>query len=192
MNISRRNFIRHSATVLRAAGGATVLGQLGTINANATPAQSYKALVCVFLAGGNDCHNAVIPLDNRFAAYGSARAGSPIFVPQSSLLPIGNGSFGLSPNYKSLQSLYNAGKVAIVANVGPIKATSAVDPKTINSSNFTVYQPDGAFSHSDQQRQWHTAAATNLSGQTPRSSRTPRPASGPVRREQPAGRAAPG
>jgi uncharacterized protein (DUF1501 family) len=81
----------------------------------------YQALVCIFLSGGNDGHNTVIPINTAqqgFGLYQSARGA--LGLPQASLLPINNGNdvYGLHPQLPEIQGLYNAGNAAVLANVG--------------------------------------------------------------------------
>ena len=84
-------------------------------------APDYQALVCVFLLGGNDGHNTVIPIttaQQNYSLYQQNRGG--LALPQASLLPIANGSdtYGLHPSLVEIQGLYNQGKAAVLANVG--------------------------------------------------------------------------
>jgi uncharacterized protein (DUF1501 family) len=116
----------------------------------------YKALVCIFLFGGNDSGNVVIPFDD-YASYANARSASGIAIPQSSLLEVNVPSvgsrFGFHPSLTGLQELWGQGKAAVVCNVGPL-----IEPTERNSYiNGTVRVPLNLFSHSDQQNQWQTS-----------------------------------
>jgi len=119
----------------------------------------YKALVCIFLGGGNDGNNLVVPLSTTdYAAYSSVRATSGLAIAQASLLPItppsiGN-PFGLHPNLVELQGLWSDQKLAIVCNVGPL-----VEPLTKQEYQGNGPRPYQLFSHSDQIAQWQTARA---------------------------------
>jgi uncharacterized protein (DUF1501 family) len=123
----------------------------------------YKALVCIFLFGGNDSGNMVIPYDN-YASYATTRAVSGLAIPQSSLLQIdvpsiGN-RFGFHPSLTGLHALWEDGKAAVVCNVGPL-----VEPTNRAAyTNGTVRVPFNLFSHSDQQNQWQTAVSSTASG----------------------------
>jgi uncharacterized protein (DUF1501 family) len=119
----------------------------------------YKALVCVFLQGGNDGNNTVIPYDG-YAAYSAVRASSGLAIAQSSLLQIGTsfGTFGLHPNLPELQNLYNQQKMAIVCNVGPL-----VQPLTRQQYQNGAPKPFNLFSHSDQVNVWETSRADTRS-----------------------------
>src|SRR5438270_6621410 len=105
---SRRDFMK-AAVGLGAIGS---LGKFAEINALASTSAPYQALVCIFLAGGNDSHNLVVPINTAkqsYTVYAQGRQG--LALPQSALLPISNGSdgYGLHPNMPEIQALYNAG-----------------------------------------------------------------------------------
>jgi uncharacterized protein (DUF1501 family) len=158
---SRRDFIKttlRSATAFSAIGGLAKFGELNSYAAGS----GYQALVCIFLAGGNDGHNTVVPITTakqNYSAYQQARGG--LAIAQNTLLPIANGAdtYGLHPNMPEVQSLYNQGKAAILANVGML-----VQPLTrqLYQSNNGSIIPSQLFSHSDQTGQWQTAIPTGL------------------------------
>ncbi len=122
-----------------------------------TPATDYKALVCVFLAGGNDSNNLVIPrADTEYQNYASVRQN--LAIPQGSLLAItpdiGDGhSYGLHPSCSGLQTLFNDGKLAILLNVG----TLAYPLTQAQYKAGSVAKPPQLFSHADQVTQWQTS-----------------------------------
>ena len=109
--LSRRKFLHLSASLGLVAG----FNKLALLQA----APDYKALVCVFLFGGNDGHNVVVPLNSaQYGAYQSARGA--LALPQGQLLGITDpilGAFGLHYAAPELQALFNRGKLAILANV---------------------------------------------------------------------------
>ena len=152
---SRRSLIR-----LGCATAATLaMRRFGLITAMAgtTAASSgdYKALVCVFLYGGNDGNNMVVPATgSAFASYTSIRG--TIALPASSLLPVGGPSgleFGLHPSLKELQALYGSNQVALALNVGPL-----IQPLTkAQYAGNSAPTPSNLFSHADQQREWQTS-----------------------------------
>ncbi len=153
---SRREFLRNS---LAATG---VLGTLGQMNALAATSSGYQSLVCIFLAGGNDGHNTVIPISTarqNYNLYQTARQS--LALPQSSLLPIANGSdtYGLHPSLVEIQGLYNQGKAAVLANVGML-----VQPisRAAYLTNNGAIVPSSLFSHSDQINQWQTAIPNGI------------------------------
>jgi len=153
--VNRRQFILRSSHAL---GSAALLSGLGQLRV--AEAADYKALVCVFLVGGNDGNNTLIPLDTQgYGQYAAIRpASSNLNIPQANWLPInasGKG-FGLHPSLSGVQGLYNQGRLAWVANVGTL-----VQPTTRNqylARNTPI--PSSLFSHSDQQYQWQTATTS--------------------------------
>lgn len=133
------------------------LGRLNMIHALAAPpASGYQALVCIFLFGGNDSNNLLIPNDGPgYANYATIR--SNLALAQNSLLPIvaktGKVPYGLHPNLPGIQGLFNSGQAALVANVGTLAAP--LTQAQFQSNSGTI--PINLFSHSDQQGQWQTA-----------------------------------
>src|SRR5438046_4930697 len=110
--MSRRKFLQLSA-------GFGMLAGLGQLNV-AQAANDYKALVCCFLMGGNDGHNTVVPRTaSQYAAYTQARPG--LALGPNQLLNINDatqGPFGFHFSMPEMQTLYNQGKLAVLANVG--------------------------------------------------------------------------
>ena len=128
----------------------------------AAPTSNFKALVCVFLFGGNDGNNMVIPLDP--ASYGQYSAGrGNVALPAASLLPInGQGkAYGLHPRLAPLQQIYNTNKnMALMANVGTL--IKPVTQKDLQSGQAQL--PRNLYSHSDQTSQWQTSIPQSTSG----------------------------
>jgi len=171
---TRRQFLGRTAC---AAVGMTALGHtifdLQRIAAAATLADS-KSLVCIFLYGGNDGNNVVVPTGaGDYAQYASIRSG--LALPQSSLLPLhllaqtslDPRQWGLHPSLKGIQGLFNAGRAALVGNVGPLVAPLSRDEYL----NHSVAVPPQLFSHSDQTVHWQTSlpdqpAKTGWGGRT--------------------------
>jgi uncharacterized protein (DUF1501 family) len=156
--MDRRNFLRRSAA-LSAAGLAANLDLL-SLSAHAAAADDYKALVCVFLFGGIDGNNVLVPLDAAgYAQYAGVRgASSGIGLTQAELLPIMPANvgtpFGLHPSLPELQALFSGGRLALLANVGTLtQPTSTAQYKAGT-------RPENLYSHSDQQAQWQTAIAS--------------------------------
>ncbi len=161
MSKSRREFIRQCAI---GAGAAFAFERLGLIHALAQEEPDYKALVCIFLGGGNDSDNMVIPYDD-YAAYAATRdSGANVQIPQNALLrglfPTSiRSEFGLHPSLTGLHELWGLGKLAVVCNVGPL-----VEPTTRQTyRDGTARRPLSLFSHSDQQTQWQTSIAGAIS-----------------------------
>lgn len=162
MKKSRRQFLRTSCAALSAAAVSAGFDRFGLMSALASPLQSqavtdYKALVCVYLTGGNDGNNTVVPnYGSGYTAYSAARGG--LALPQSSLLEITPSSlglkFGLHPQLTRLQSLFAQQKMALVCNVGPL-----VQPITRAQFLAGAPRPFQLFSHSDQTQCWQTSRA---------------------------------
>ena len=118
MSQSRREFLlRTGCGALGLAASQAAIEKLGLISAIARPLgpSDYRALVCVFLDGGNDGSNMIIPADTAgYGAYAAARSGSALTIPRSGLLTITprtiNRPFGLHPALPELQSLWNQQK----------------------------------------------------------------------------------
>ena len=163
---TRRQFFREVGCGL---GGFAFLSRVGWLSrleaAVMAGATDYRALVCLFLFGGNDGNNTVMPYD-EYAAYQQVR-GSEINIPKDSLLKINapsqGAAFGLHPALPELQSLYTQGKLAILANVGTL-----VQPITRADYLAGAPRPDSLFSHSDQQGQWQSSVvrSTDPASQT--------------------------
>ncbi|MBL9138435.1 MAG: DUF1501 domain-containing protein [Verrucomicrobiales bacterium] len=135
-------------------GGAALLSRLGRLNALAQSAPpDYKALVCIFLTGGNDGHNTVVPLtQSEFNAYRAARGSLALPDNNGALLTVEtpNGTpFGLNPGLLPIHPLWAQGRLAVLANTGML-----VQPVT--RTQFlanAVPVPTNLFSHSDQIQQ---------------------------------------
>jgi uncharacterized protein (DUF1501 family) len=158
---SRRAFLRDAIRSVSAAGALGSLTKFGEMNALAA-GSSYQALVCIYLAGGNDGHNTVIPISTAqqgFSVYQNARGS--LGLAQNSLLPINNGSdaYGLHPQLPEIQALYQVGHAAVLANVGML-----VQPTTraVYNTNNSSILPNALFSHSDQSSQWQSSIPTGL------------------------------
>jgi uncharacterized protein (DUF1501 family) len=176
MEMSRRQFMRTAAC---AAVGTTALvstvWDLRMINAaiaqSTTAFSDYKALVCLFLYGGNDANNMVIPTDTpTYTQYATGRGGMPgtagtLAIPQASVLPLtatpaDGRTWGLHPSMTALQGLCNSGQAAIIANAGTLVYPVTKDDYT----NKRVPLPPQLFSHNDQQVQWQTSIPDNPNG----------------------------
>jgi uncharacterized protein (DUF1501 family) len=162
---TRRDFLRNAACALGGAAMASSVESFRVVNALTPQAASdYRALVCVFMNGGNDGNNMVVSLD-QYASYSAARTASTLAVPQASLLPVspanGGGSYGLHPSMPEMQARFNEGRLAVLCNVGPL-----VEPLTrATYQNGTGKRPLQLFSHSDQVGLFQTAIANSV-GQT--------------------------
>ncbi|MGB5257574.1 MAG: DUF1501 domain-containing protein [Woeseiaceae bacterium] len=158
--LNRRDFLKTSgaAALFAATPGlaySQVVGGTGSFT-------DYRALVCVFLFGGNDSYNMLVPNTTaEYNAYAASRQNLAIL--QNDLLPITPASssgpdFGLHPAMGGIQGLFQSGEAAFVSNVGPL-----VQPTTRDDYfNGSVTLPPQLFSHNDQQDQW-----TSLRGNVP-------------------------
>jgi uncharacterized protein (DUF1501 family) len=165
MKLTRREFmLQTSACVGYALGAAAFVAgvqRFALINAFAQGVD-YRALVCVFLAGGNDGNNMVIPASTtEYNLYSGVRGGSGLAIAQGSLLPItppsiGTG-FGLHPSLADLHTLWGDQKLAVACNVGPL-----VQPLTRTDYIGGAPRPYQLFSHSDQVAQWQTAISDRV------------------------------
>jgi uncharacterized protein (DUF1501 family) len=165
------------------------LDRLNLVNAmvqqQSAVAADYKALVCIFLSGGSDCNNMVIPYDDYTVigggttnGYDNVRSGSNLAVPKSALAntkitptntsgvsyafhPNLSPEFGSVPGQaKGLMDIWNANKLAVLCNVG-----SLVQPITRTQYGQGIGRPYQLFSHSDQVNQQQTSVA-NTTGQS--------------------------
>jgi uncharacterized protein (DUF1501 family) len=166
--LSRRRFLRAAAAGGIAYAFARTPGIAYAQMAGDDGFPDYKALVCVFLLGGNDSWNMVVPSsDAEHAAYAGARQN--LAVPKESLLPLNPAvmdpsgwTFGLHPAMPGIAEMFDTGRAAFVANVGPLLA-----PTTLTQYlDRSIALPPQLFSHQDQQRQWHslTGNAPSKSG----------------------------
>ena len=172
---NRRQFIRRCAcAALGTTAIASTVWNLRSIRAATAnnpllnAPGDYKALVCLFLYGGNDANNLLIP-SNLVDYNGYAAARQQLAIPQASLLPISpltysdGRTFGLHPSLADapagagtlpgLRSLFNSGKLALINNVGTLVA-----PVTrAQYLNGTAALPPQLFSHNDQSVHWQTS-----------------------------------
>ena len=162
-NASRRAFLQR-AGALSVAGTATpwVLNLAALGEAAAATATDYKALVCVFLYGGNDYANTLIPYDNaNYAAYQAMRP--PLAYLQSDLaataltpnvaLPSGR-QYALAPELSPLLPMFTANKLGVMLNVGTLVGPT----NKMQYTNASVPLPPKLFSHNDQQSVWQSSA----------------------------------
>ncbi|MEM9821445.1 MAG: DUF1501 domain-containing protein [Bacteroidota bacterium] len=158
--ISRRKFLGEASC---AAMGTTTLFSsllnLGMFNALSkslnAPSGDYKALVCILLSGGNDSFNMLVPNGAEYGEYALSRSG--LALPQNELLPLNplspGTSLALHPALQGIQTLFEAGDLAFLSNVGTL-----VQPTTkAQVVAGSVPLPLGLLSHSDQAMQWQTS-----------------------------------
>lgn len=177
MQENRREFLKKSGRALSMTALATQMSHFGIMNAmaqtkitseedqnektNTAPDTEYRALVCLFLSGGNDSNNTIIPnYEEGYNEYAAARAQQGLAIPRASLLPItppsmGGQVYGLHPAMTELHGLWNQGKMAVVSNVG-----SLVQPLTRATFQSGAPRPVQLYSHSDQTQQFQTAISS--------------------------------
>ncbi len=171
-DLSRRKFLGACCASVGATGLLSTLAQLRLMGAVASPDNGpvsppraaapqpdYKALVCLFLAGGNDANNLVIPTDAAtYAAYAAGRGA--LALPQNAVLPItprtnDGRTWGIHPAMTELRNLFNSGQFAVLANVG----TLAYPMTKAQYTSGSVPRPSQLFSHNDQQVEWQSSIA---------------------------------
>lgn len=187
MKKSRRDFIRDSACGLTAAAMVSSLDRFGLVNAmiqdQPSVASDYKALVCIFLSGGTDCNNMIIPYDEwnnptggNTNGYDNVRTGSQLAIQKPMLantriVPANTSglAYAFHPNLSpeknnatgpGIMDIFTAGKLAVLCNVGNL-----VQPITRANYQAGIGKPYQLFSHSDQVNQQQTCV-TNTTGQT--------------------------
>ena len=155
---SRREFIKRASALSVAGAAAPFALNLASIGAaSAQAVGGYRAIVCLFFFGGNDHTNTIIPYDPvEHAAYLNARqsiAFARDALTPTSIAPVasqGGRPFAFNPSLPTFKTLYDAGKVAVVANVGPL----IVPTTRTQYRNGSVPLPPKLFSHNDQQSGW--------------------------------------
>ncbi|MEM9159536.1 MAG: DUF1501 domain-containing protein [Verrucomicrobiota bacterium] len=165
---SRREFLGQMscAAVGSTALYSTLMNLMMTSRASAQSTlpgpNDHRALVCVFLGGGNDSYNMIVPQEEaEFTAYQSSR--SELALQSETLLPITDPSSGKAyafhESLPNIRDLYNSNDLGVVANVGTL-----VEPMTKEDyEQDRVAVPLGLFSHSDQQMHWQTSISDKRS-----------------------------
>jgi uncharacterized protein (DUF1501 family) len=160
---SRRGFLRLSSGALVSSSLVSSLGIWEKALAASADTSGYKALVCIYLYGGNDGFNWIVPATQAgYQIYSTSR--SNVALAQSALLPLnGPGStpatasdgyqYGIHPGCPELQTMFNNGKLAVLGNVGTLISPTTQAQITANTANL----PPQLFSHIDQQEQWQTS-----------------------------------
>jgi uncharacterized protein (DUF1501 family) len=154
MKLTRRN-------LLLGLSGSVLVGQLPLLPRLALAAD-YKALVCVFLFGGNDGNNTIIPLGSAdyntyITVRGDSSSGTGLGIDQSQVVPLapsggGSAQYGLHPDLKELQAVWNSGNLAVLFNTGTLVAPLTKAQYQAGSPQI----PGNLFSHADQQNQWQS------------------------------------
>jgi uncharacterized protein (DUF1501 family) len=165
MSQTRRDFLRQTGCAALGTGLlATGIQDFGLVHALAQgSASGYRALVCVFLNGGNDGNNTVVPTDDRYTLYSNERGPAGLAIPAAGqtggLLQLNGVPYGLHPNLPDIKTLFDQGKCAVLFNAGPL-----VEPLTKSAfQSGAGKRPSQLFSHSDQVSQWQSSVATGAS-----------------------------
>ena len=153
MSISRRRFLKLGALSMFGTL-SSAMGRLSIANAFPQSATDYRAAVCIFLVGGNDGNNTIIPNDDAgYNAYAAARKG--LAIDRGALLPVQTRSgkqYAFHPKLTGLRNLFSNNKLAVLANVGTLR-------QPLTRSEYLAgigVRPAGLLSHSDQQTQWQS------------------------------------
>lgn len=162
-NMIRRNFLKRSAGLGFASSSLVgTLGSLAASKAFAADSDDYRALVCVFLFGGNDSYNMLVP--KSAAAYNEyAQARQNLAVPNESLLAInpavsdGN-DYGVTTEMPNIRDLFDNGELSFVANMGAL-----VEPTSVEQyQEKDVDIPPNLYSHNSQQDYWQSVEAYGI------------------------------
>ncbi|HWN37233.1 MAG TPA: DUF1501 domain-containing protein [Gammaproteobacteria bacterium] len=161
--MKRRDFLRFAGPTAAGFLLTRPYDAVGQMIGGSGPFNDYRALVCVFLFGGNDSFNMLVPRSAaEYGAYATSRAG--LAVAQTDLLPIDaldpdGALYGVHPSMPHLQTLFAQESAAFVANVGPLIVPTSKAQYVAKS----VPLPPQLFSHNDQQDQWHSLRGRELS-----------------------------
>ncbi|MES2424096.1 MAG: DUF1501 domain-containing protein [Pseudomonadota bacterium] len=157
---SRRAFLQRSGALGLAAATPWAMNLAALGEAAAQTATDYKALVCVFLFGGNDYANTLVPYDQTsYNAYAALRSSiaidratlGPTVLNPTTALPNGR-QYALAPGLAPLLPIFDAGKMATLLNVGTLVQPTTKAQYTARS----VPLPPKLFSHNDQQSFWQS------------------------------------
>ncbi|MGH9559773.1 MAG: DUF1501 domain-containing protein, partial [Bryobacteraceae bacterium] len=152
--VSRRGFIRAGAATV----GSLALRPFGLLPAMAQSGPNYRALVCVFLFGGNDSNNTVVPMDDAsYKAYQSIRGSLALSSSDltQTIASVGGEPVAFHSKLAEVASLFSSKELCVVANAGAL-----VQPLTRDQyQNQQAPVPLNLFSHSDQQIAWQTSIA---------------------------------
>jgi uncharacterized protein (DUF1501 family) len=182
MDRNRREFLKKTGCALSMTALATQMRHFGLMSAfaqntdktTAVP-NDYRALVCIFMLGGNDGNNTVIPLHSdanlsNYANYFAARNPQGLAIPQNAILPFSvprmnnlvygfHPAFGAGDNNNGLYELWGMNKLAVAANVG----TLALPTTRTQFMDFSHPKPYALYSHSDQTAQYQSGRSDKTS-----------------------------
>jgi len=167
-SLQRRAFLKKLALGIGCTSLLATQGKLQLMQSAMAASTSYsglsdhKSLVCIYLAGGNDAFNMLVPYEqNAYNQYKNARTS--LALNRDALLALKGGQYAFHPSMPNLQTLYNTDKLAVSASVGAL-----LEPITRNAyKNKTVRSPEHLFSHNHQEQFWATASITKSGIQPP-------------------------
>jgi uncharacterized protein (DUF1501 family) len=145
-------------TLLKGLGGGLAASQLSFLPhiAQASTTNTYQALVCIFLYGGNDGNNTIIPIDpTNYALYQQWR-GSLALKGSTAPIPLGSTNFGIHPSMPNCAQLFDNGDLGLVLNVGTLIDQRLTVP-LYQANPVAADVPDNLFSHEDQRNEWKSA-----------------------------------
>lgn len=167
MTNQRRRFLKGlSASALAGATYSTLGSALPAFQAHAADTSGYKAVVCLFLFGGMDNHDTILPFDqtsydryaeirsSMLAGYSSRQHDQLLQLTPVNQADFGTRQFALPPQLQNLHTLIAEGNASVIANVGPL----AVPTTRSQFENGSVILPKRLFSHNDQQSTWMALA----------------------------------
>ncbi|MEY8874880.1 MAG: DUF1501 domain-containing protein [Leptothrix sp. (in: b-proteobacteria)] len=172
MNTSRRHFLRTAASLSAAATplvpgfntplamSLAGLGALAAERAQAADTTGYRALVCLFMQGGSDMHNWVVPTDTTSGYADYAKVRAELTWPATKLQALtsttqaSGRTFGMPTDLAPLRSWYELGRAAVLANVGTL--VRPISKAEFQAGGAGV--PTKLFSHNDQQSTWQSLA----------------------------------
>jgi uncharacterized protein (DUF1501 family) len=167
LNFGRRNLLKGGAALI----ASGMMPRLMMSEVQAAGLTGYRALVCVFMYGGNDSNNMIIPMDttgyNNYATARTPQSSGGLALTQASLVPLteknGTVAYAMHPNMPELAALYHSGQLATLYNVGslvgPLTKAQYLSPST---SGLAYGKPINLFSHEDQQFQQQATALDSL------------------------------
>ena len=158
--MQRRAFLQTASwAALGQLAGFSPLRSISALAQSSGSSNDYKALICVFLRGGNDSNNMLVPLTgSQYTAYNSARG--PLALAQNSLLSLNGAGYGVHPSMPNLQAAFNAGNAAMISNVGPL--VQPTTPAQYNAAQVSL--PDALMAHDSQQQTWESGGYQSGTG----------------------------
>ncbi|MEE9346354.1 MAG: DUF1501 domain-containing protein [Methylococcales bacterium] len=165
-NPNRRSFIQNLALLT---GGSALLSSYGNLQLiqsafsapiGYTGLTDNKSLVCIFLLGGNDSLNTLIPYTNAdYQKYANVRQN--LAIAHQQLLPVNGNQYGFHPSLPGLRTLYNEGRLAVASNIGNLFEPITRDAyfNYLDGNNPGLNIPPDLFSHNHQMEIWQTNLA---------------------------------